>query len=404
MKKIVDNVRNENGSITLYVLIAVLFLVIIISINYSMTANKKIAQDKEFNKIKEEYEKEYSAENGQLFINTDISRTNPEAAIPSDVTLLERDADKGIVIQDGNKNEWVWIEVPKNEVFTSATSKTDYINIENDLIAYAENYRNGSSVQSCDWKDEWYAIYEGNLVTASSTDLTDTQKALNNGCGLTYDEYEAKYKKMLSSVYSYGGFWISRYEMGDSTATIQNEVRTGDSGITGKPVSRVDQIPYNYVTCSQAQALSNNISTDTTKTSSLLFGIQWDLVCKFLEVKSNLEETDINTDSLSWGNYKNSSLRLNSGKYNTAPETLDSVWTKYTIDTENYVSSLQTSDDENYYQLLTTGASEQASKMNIYDWSGNEWEWTLERASNTDKPCAYRGRRSRRNIFKYSFI
>ena len=41
--------------------------------------------------------------------------------------------------------------------------------------------------------------------------------------------------------------------------------------------------------------------------------------------------------------------------------------------------------------LLTTGASEETSKMNIYNLAGNEWEWTLEKTSNVDNPCAYRG-------------
>ena len=39
------------------------------------------------------------------------------------------------------------------------------------------------------------------------------------------------------------------------------------------------------------------MSTDSNKTSSLLFGIQWDLACKFIETKANLPEKDIKTDS-----------------------------------------------------------------------------------------------------------
>ena len=41
--------------------------------------------------------------------------------------------------------------------------------------------------------------------------------------------------------------------------------------------------------------------------------------------------------------------------------------------------------------LLTTGASEDAKKMNIYDFAGNAWEWTLEKTSSTSSPCAVRG-------------
>ena len=36
-----------------------------------------------------------------------------------------------------------------------------------------------------------------------------------------------------------------------------------------------------------------------------MFGIQWDLVCKFLEVKSDLNVEDINKDSNKFGNYNN---------------------------------------------------------------------------------------------------
>ena len=51
------------------------------------------------------------------------------------------------------------------------------------------------------------------------------------------------------------------------------------------------------------------MSTDVSKTSSLLFGIQWDLVCKFLEVNGDWDTTTntalyyINSNSTSCGNY-----------------------------------------------------------------------------------------------------
>ena len=35
--------------------------------------------------------------------------------------------------------------------------------------------------------------------------------------------------------------------------------------------------------------------------------------------------------------------------------------------------------------------SEETNKMNIYDFAGNESEWTLERTFLTDVPCACRG-------------
>ena len=66
------------------------------------------------------------------------------------------------------------------------------------------------------------------------------------------------------------------------------------------------------------------------------------------------------------------------------------VWKKFNVDTDNVTGS-QTSSDVNYTQLLTTGASEKTKKMNIYDFAGNEWEWTLEKSSYANIPCTNRG-------------
>lgn len=274
---------------------------------------------------------------------------------------------KGLVVKDENDNEWVWIEVPE-DVFTTANNDTDYEKIKADLIEYAKDYRKGSNNQDYNWDDEWY-----------------------DGCGLTKDEYENNYKAMLSSVYNNMGFWISRYEIGDSVSTTNNTTRTINSGKTGEAVSKPNQIPYNFVTCGEAQQIANEMSTDPSKTSSLLFGIQWDLVCKFIEENSNLTEADIKIDSTNWGNHKNSGLKLYRGKYIIKPWSSDSKWIEYGINTDNYVTDSETSNDVKYMQLLTTGASNQTNKMNIYDFAGNEWEWTLEKKSNENSPCVFRG-------------
>ena len=111
-----------------------------------------------------------------------------------------------------------------------------------------------------------------------------------------------------------------------------------------------------------------------------MFGIQWGLTCKFLEEKSDLTLADIKIDSTNWGNYNNATINLAKGKYNTNPSSSSSIWTAVTAETKN--GSM----------LLTTGASEDTNKMNIYDFAGNEWEWTLEQnTSNSSNPCAIRG-------------
>ena len=337
----------------------------------------------------------YGSSEGQPITNVDASKTNPEGAKPKGATVIEGDATKGIVIKDSNNNEWVWVEVPKD----ITEGKTTDAEIETALQTYAGDYREGKTGQGCNWTDEWYAKDGNSLVTASTANLTTEQKALKNGCGLTYDEYNTAKHKMLQSIKTNGGFWISRYEAGiegtntDETINEIPNVRYEHSDITNsspKAVSQANRIPYNYVYCSEAQTLASAMSTDSSKTSSLLFGIQWDLTCKFLETKTNLITSDIKTNSANWGNYKNSSIKLTRGRYNVSPGNSSSVWKRFNVDTDNVTGS-QTSNNENYMQLLTTGASEETKKMNIYDFAGNEWECTLEKTSQTSTPCAARG-------------
>ena len=288
--------------------------------------------------------------------------------------------DTGIVMIDSNQNEWVWVEVPAT-VFTSATSSTDYDKIKADLIAYAKDYRSN-------YTDEWYAKDGSTLVTASTEGLTDAQKALNNGCGLTYNEYNTNYNKMLSSIYTNKGFYIGRYEAGiagsDENTSLARYNRKEITSSSPKAVNKKDMIPYNYVYCSDAQELANGMSTGN-KTSSLMYGIQWDLVCKFLEVKGNWDTTTntaqyyIKTNSTSWGNYNDITFTINSAnakKYNSSNKSYDEI-------TGNKASSSSI--------LLTTGASEQNKKKNIYDFAGNEAEWTLEKSTDTSYPCSVRG-------------
>ena len=383
MKKIF----NENKAITLVALvITIVILLILAGISIQALTNQGLfAQAQKAKEITEQKTSEENAklyeyeqwltnyETGKIFTNVDPSKTNPEAAMPKGATLIEGDATKGIVMIDSRENEWVWVEVPKT-VFKTATKADEYDKIKADLIKYASIYREGKAGQGKSWTDEWY-----------------------DGCGVADSStYTETYNKMLSSVYTNGGFWISRYEIGDSTATESNTTRTSSSGTTGIAVSKADQIPYNYVKCSQAQTLASGMSTDTKKTSSLLFGIQWDLVCKYLEVKEEWDTTTntasyyLNTNSASWGNYADSSLTLNRGKYLVGGSD-SNTWTAFDVDTENYVTNKQTSDNTSYKQILTTGALE-TKKMNIYDFAGNEWEWTLEHAtSSTFYPCAVRG-------------
>ena len=297
-------------------------------------------------------------------IDTDI--TNPIEAMPTGAIVIEGDANEGIVIRDENGNEWVWVEVPRTtEVYPNAGINLDTDNITDtecntiysDLVKYTLAYRSSS------YSDTFYSAEQADFTNAT--------------------EYDTAKNNMLKSIYKYGGFWIGRYEVGDVDATESNTTRTNSTGTSNKAVIKANQIPYNYVSCKEAQELSTSLSTGG-KTGSLMFGIQWELTCKFLEIKGGLTQAEIKggdgIGSTDWGNYNNSSITILRGKFNATPDIATSQWS----------DTIQ--GKKNSTILLTTGVSEEAKKMNIYDFAGNVWEWTLEtNTSDNTIPCGYRG-------------
>ena len=264
--------------------------------------------------------------------------------------------EKGLTIQDSTGNQYVWVEVPKTkEVYPTAGleitefTESEYTAIETDLHTYTKDYRNGTS-----YKDEYYS------------DATT---------GLTSEQYTQLKQKMLKSVYQNGGFYIGKYETGTETARTSGDASTAP-GET--PVIKQNVYPYNYVTCSQAQTLATTKMKSGDRTTSLLFGVQWDLTLKYLETKGT-SQADLKTNSTSWGNYSNSVWNITNANLKYAPN--GSGWTTATEKSKTSSGDI----------LLSTGASESFSKMGIYDLAGNEWECTLEYTSNTGRPCAFRG-------------
>ena len=302
---------------------------------------------------------------GAAITGIDTNITNPIEAMPTGATVIEGNANEGIVIRDENGNEWVWVEVPKtSEVYPTAGVELDVNKITDEqcTIIYEDLEKYASAYRQDGYEDTFYSTAQAGFEDA--------------------DAYNEAKNNMLRSVYKNGGFWIGRYEVGDADATSSNTTRTDTTGTSNAAVIKANQIPYNYVTCRQAQELATGLSTGG-KTSSLIFGIQWDLTCKFLETKGGLTQTEIKREdevgSTNWGNYSNSSITLSRGKYNMSPDNSTSQWLDINPGSKSTT------------MLLTTGASEDTNKMNIYDFAGNVREWTLEYTSYTDSPCANRG-------------
>ena len=299
-------------------------------------------------------------------------------------TKKEGTIETGLVIKDGSGNEYVWVVVPRTTAVyaTTGLGKTtftdaDYTSIENDLKEYTKTYRGGTS-----FTDTWYADEK------------------NEGW-LSETEYKTLKNSMLKSVYENGGFYVGRYEAGIGTNRTSKSATNSDGKYTIEgmpaPVSKADAYPYTYVTRTQAQNLASNVNSGT-KTSSLMFGVQWDLVLAFMSKDTaKITSADgLTSNSITIGNYRDSVFQLNqTGKYAVYSNySLSSTWNPSTTSTTDFVDSsrnkiAQSSTGNGI--LVTTGTSEKNKVMNIYDIAGNVVEWTLEKTSDASYPCARRG-------------
>ena len=278
----------------------------------------------------------------------------------------------------------MWVVVPRTTAVYKTTglgkttfSDADYTSIENDLKEYTKTYRESTSNS-----DTWYS--------------DDKDEGW-----LSETEYKTLKNSMLKSVYENGGFYVGRYEAGIGTNRTSNTDTNSDGKYTMPstvPVSKADAYPYTYVTRTQAQNLASNVNSGT-KTSSLMFGVQWDLVLAFMskDTAKITSTDDLTKDSTTIGNYGYSVFQLReTGKYATmSAYNLSSTWNPSTTPTANFVDSNRSKIAQYSFGngvLITTGTSEKNKVMNIYDIAGNVGEWTLEKYSDTGFPCVYRAR------------
>ena len=299
-------------------------------------------------------------------------KTEPETVpyLPSDDFHYDTSTsvDTGLIIADSNGNEYVWVVVPRTTAVykTTGLGKTtftdaDYTSIEKDLKDYTSIYVTESGYSDLYYPDDknvgWFA----------------DETAYNN-----------LKNSMLKSVYENGGFYVGRYEAG----IVENRTLYGPTNSDGKytiegmptPVTKADAYPYTWVTRTQAQNLASNVNSGT-KTSSLMFGVQWDLVLAFMHNKGNIADSTLTSNSTTIGNYKNNlwTIKNANAKYSTDyGRTFTACPNPFKKDADSKI-------------LLTTGADSSFSVQNIYDIAGNVYEWTLEKTDRGSLPCAQRG-------------
>ena len=188
-----------------------------------------------------------------------IASVEDGVPIPKGFTYKEGTKDTGLVIQDENKNEFVWVP---------ATEST-YV------------------------KD---TSFPGDKPTGDDT----LPK------GIT-DE--------TADVVKYGGFYIGRYEAGVP------EGDTSPSNKTGIPVSKKDAIVWTNINYTNSKASAESMISNEYVQTGLLTGKAWDTTCHWIEdsLKSINASASLK-DSRYYGNYNNSLLPANenSGTKRTA--------------------------------------------------------------------------------------
>ena len=149
--------------------------------------------------------------------------------------------------------------------------------------------------------------------------------------------------EFVTKTLSTGGYYIGRYEAGDALAT--NTSRTSSSSDTNPIVCKTGIYPYNCITQPQAASLCQNMYSSNSFTSDLINSYAWDTAIVFIQECSGDKDYS-----------RQNRLQTTIAKCGEA----------------------------------TDGANKDV-RCNIYDMSGNTFEWSTETNSGTTYPCVTRG-------------
>ena len=246
------NLKKESGITLIALVVTIIVLLILAGVSIQMIAGESgiLTQAK---RAKEETERATEEEQRKLAMleaTTNLENTTYKGVtIPAGFAPTKIEGEdtvkEGLVIIDENGNEFVWIEVPKNnDIYKRTTVNVTnfdgnfYINIEDDLKDYVKEYREAR-----------YAKVE---VTTSDN--------WQENCKLDENKYIALKNSMLKSIYINEGFWIGRYETGYEGEIRYNTNKNWNEEVNKNPVIKEGAYPLNYICYPQAQKLSNNIT------------------------------------------------------------------------------------------------------------------------------------------------
>lgn len=376
MKILKKLIKKENGSITMTVLAAMLFITTVLVVSYFSISNQGSNQNRKIQQISKQYsvsdsqlEEKYNEKLQELNSKTymDISeirelgniilfkQTNTETTdvdgntvlIPAGYKIKEEEnvdrVETGFVIADKAENEWVWIPVNSMDLEKMYVSdltgwtmdgtdvntkyKTLGVTFGNSTYNRVSPGENNVNIFSY-WREPDIITEKDTLETyytdADFESTTDMAKKMRDD-----------YKDMIDSIRNNKGFYVGRFELGRVDDEIVYARVTKNSAL------------YGYRNWYQLYKACTQFSGDSVR-SRMIWGCQWDQVCRFISEHGNM--VDIN-DSRTYGNYSNS------------------------IDNAAIDSGI----------IKKTGSSEYWKVNNIYDFAGNAWEWTQEAYKNNTR-------------------
>ena len=272
---------------------------------------------------------------GYIPINTGNATWGDGSSAPTQSSV-----DNGLVIKDSKGNEWVWVPVEKS-ILSKMYTKSNGENITGITGVTTKLYTNSTTIgragdtvtltrslpNTTDYREPDFIVgdnstdYDKNEIYYKTILGFDTSEAMA-------EAFISDYADMITSIETYGGFYIGRYELSNEG------VQKGKATLTNKNWYEL------YKKCTELKA-SEKVE------SRMIWGIQWDLTCDFISKKG--EKKSI-TNSTTWGNYNNS--------------------------TGN--AAVMEGTAKKYGSKQVTGYSEYWKANNIYDFAGNCWEWSQE--------------------------
>ena len=334
MKKIL---RDNKGSISALVVISVLLYSIVLTTAFMKASGKRRIQIQSQILAKETYEKQLDnldeirdeingGSSGYVKKNTEVTYPDGKVWIPEGFRISKDSASTvqgGVVIEDKDGNQFVWVPV-----------------------ATLADYKR--------------TAYSRQVATEETDTATNSIKINYNSSNSSYFT-EALPEDEKASVERYKGFYIGRYEAGDKENTEAKKLRSSND-VTKTVTIKAGQVPYNYVTRTQAVSLAEGFATKQgyKAKTKLVSSYAWDTTIAFLQ--------KVNSDygnSSEEGNYKDTTF----------------PYTDITGASQTKASNSQV--------LVPTGQT--TPVCNIYDMGGNVLEWTTESCSSTKYPYALRG-------------